>query len=37
MTYFALDNVSIQFGGLKAVDGVSFEVKKGEIDRRHPP
>ncbi len=31
MTYFALDNVSIQFGGLKAVDGVSFEVEKGEI------
>jgi len=31
MTYFALDNVSIQFGGLKAVDGVSFDVKKGEI------
>jgi len=31
VTYFALDNVSIQFGGLKAVDGVSFEVEKGEI------
>ena len=31
MTYFALDNVSIQFGGLKAVDGVSFDVTKGEI------
>ena len=31
MTYFALDNVSIQFGGLKAVDGVSFEVEKGQI------
>ncbi len=31
MTYFALDNVSIQFGGLKTVDGVSFDVKKGEI------
>ena len=31
MTYFALDNVSIQFGGLKAVDGVSFDVQKGEI------
>ena len=31
MTYFALDNVSIQFGGLKAVDGVSFDVAKGEI------
>jgi branched-chain amino acid transport system ATP-binding protein len=31
VTYFALDNVSIQFGGLKAVDGVSFDVAKGEI------
>ena len=31
MTYFALDDVSIQFGGLKAVDGVSFDVAKGEI------
>ena len=31
MTYFALEDVSIQFGGLKAVDGVSFDVAKGEI------
>ncbi|MFV0280956.1 MAG: ABC transporter ATP-binding protein [Rhodoblastus sp.] len=31
MTYFALEDVSIQFGGLKAVDGVSFGVAKGEI------
>jgi len=31
VTYFALEDVSIQFGGLKAVDGVSFDVAKGEI------
>ena len=31
MTYFALEDVSIQFGGLKAVDGVSFDVARGEI------
>jgi ABC-type branched-subunit amino acid transport system ATPase component len=26
-----VENLSRHFGGLKAVDGVSFEVKKGEI------
>ena len=31
MTYFAVENVSIQFGGLKAIDDVSFAVAKGEI------
>ena len=31
MSYLALQNVSIQFGGLKAVDGVSFVVEKGQI------
>ena len=31
MSYFALENVSIQFGGLKAVDGVSLDVEKGQI------
>ncbi|MDE2364343.1 MAG: ABC transporter ATP-binding protein [Hyphomicrobiales bacterium] len=31
MSYLALQNVSIQFGGLKAVDGVSFAVEKGQI------
>src|SRR5487761_2254572 len=31
MTYLSVDNVSIHFGGLKAVDGVSFEVEKGQI------
>ena len=28
---FAAQNVSISFGGIKAVDGVSFDVKEGEI------
>ncbi len=27
----SLDDVSIQFGGLKALDGVSFDVREGEI------
>ena len=27
----SLDDVSIQFGGLKALDGVSFDVRQGEI------
>ncbi len=31
MSYLSVDNVSIHFGGLKAVDGVSFDVEKGEI------
>ena len=31
MSYFSVDNVSIQFGGLKAIDGVSFDVDKGQI------
>jgi branched-chain amino acid transport system ATP-binding protein len=28
---FRIDNICLQFGGLKAVDSVSFEVQKGEI------
>jgi branched-chain amino acid transport system ATP-binding protein len=31
MTYFRADNLSLHFGGLKAVDAVSFAVEKGEI------
>jgi len=31
MSYFKADSLSLQFGGLKAVDSVSFEVEKGEI------
>jgi branched-chain amino acid transport system ATP-binding protein len=31
MSFFTADNLSINFGGIKAVDGVSFDVKKGEV------
>ena len=31
MSYFRADNLSLQFGGLKAVDSVSFDVEQGEI------
>ena len=31
MAYFRAENVSISFGGLRALNGVSFEVNKGEI------
>ena len=31
MSYFRADNISLHFGGLKAVDAVSFAVEKGEI------
>ena len=31
MSLFKADGLSLQFGGLKAVDNVSFEVAKGEI------
>ena len=31
MAFFKVKNLSIPFGGLKALDGISFEVKKGEI------
>jgi branched-chain amino acid transport system ATP-binding protein len=31
MTYFRAENLSLHFGGLKAVDAVSFAVEKGEI------
>ena len=31
MTYFRADNLSLHFGGLKAVDSVSFAVEKGEF------
>ena len=31
MSYFRAENLSLYFGGLKAVDAVSFAVEKGEI------
>ena len=31
MSYFRAENISLHFGGLKAVDAVSFSVEKGEI------
>jgi len=30
MSFFAVENLGIRFGGVVAVDGVSFEVKEGE-------
>ena len=31
MSLFSVDNLSINFGGIKAVDGVTFDVDKGEV------
>ena len=31
MTFFKADGIAKHFGGIKAIDGVSFEVKQGEI------
>jgi branched-chain amino acid transport system ATP-binding protein len=31
MTFFQVENLSISFGGLKALDDISFEMEKGEI------
>ena len=31
MSYFRAENLSLHFGGLKAVDAVTFAVEKGEI------
>jgi branched-chain amino acid transport system ATP-binding protein len=31
MTFFAAEDLAIHFGGIKAVDGVSFEVKEREV------
>jgi branched-chain amino acid transport system ATP-binding protein len=31
MTFFAVKNLTMTFGGLKALDNVSFEIQKGEI------
>jgi branched-chain amino acid transport system ATP-binding protein len=31
MTFFGAKNITIDFGGIRAVDNISFEVKEGEI------
>jgi len=31
MTFFAVDGLAMRFGGIKAVDGVSFAVEAGEV------
>ena len=31
MLFFKVDNLSISFGGLKALDGISFEMKQGDV------
>ena len=31
MTFFEADNLSIHFGGIRAVDGVSFRITQGEV------
>ena len=31
MSFFKVDDLGISFGGVRAVDGVSFEVKQGEV------
>jgi len=31
MSFFKVDNLGIRFGGVVAVDGVSFEVERGEV------
>ena len=37
MSYFRAENLSLHFGGLKAVEFVSFAVEKGEILSHHRP
>jgi len=31
MSFFAVENLGVRFGGVVAVDGVSFEVAQGEV------
>ena len=31
MTFFAVEDLGVSFGGIRAVDGVSFEVEKGQV------
>ena len=37
MSFFAADNLSINFGGIKAVDGVTFDVGEGRGLHHHRP
>ena len=31
MSFFAVENLGVRFGGVVAVDGVSFSVRQGEV------
>ena len=31
MSYFAVENLSLRFGGLHAIRGLSFTVEQGEV------
>jgi len=31
VTFFKAENIAINFGGIKAVDGVNFEIEKGQV------
>ena len=31
MSFFAADNLGMNFGGIRAVDGVSFAVERGQV------
>ena len=31
MSFFTADNLEINFGGIKALDGVSFAVEQGQV------
>ena len=31
MTFFQAENLAVNFGGIRAVDNVSFAVEKGEV------
>jgi branched-chain amino acid transport system ATP-binding protein len=31
MSFFAVENLGVRFGGVVAVDGVSFSVNKGDV------
>ena len=37
MSFFAVENLGVRFGGVLAVDDVSFEVSRGEVFTHHRP